>query len=280
MTLSIITINRNNAEGLRKTIESVVSQTYTDFEYIIIDGASTDESVEVIKEYADKIDYWVSEPDTGIYNAMNKGILKANGEYLLFLNSGDWLVDEDVIERVINIPCDDDILIGNVYLIYDNKKEPREIGIHSTNVNDHKIRSIDLVFGSFPHQATLIKRKLFFQFGFYDETLKIVSDWKFMLYTIVFKNVSVSCYRDIFISNFDMSGISMSSSELLSYEFNKVLGEFFPKRVLDDYNDYVFYRFEIQKYWFTKKIYALLYHLVILYERVIVRKRNSIRLKR
>ena len=118
------------------------------------------------------------------------------------------------------------------------------------------------------------------QFGFYDETLKIVSDWKFMLYTIVFKNVSVSCYRDIFISNFDMSGISMSSSDLLSYEFNKVLEEFFPKRVLDDYNDYVFYRFEIQKYWFTKKIYALLYHLVILYERVIVRKRNSIRLKR
>lgn len=79
MKLSIITINRNNAAGLRRTIESVVSQTYTDFEYIIIDGASTDGSVEVIKEYSDKITYWVSEPDTGIYNAMNKGILKAQG---------------------------------------------------------------------------------------------------------------------------------------------------------------------------------------------------------
>ena len=89
MKLSIITINRNNAAGLRRTIESVVSQTYTEFEYIIIDGASTDESVDVIKEYADKITFWVSEPDNGIYNAMNKGILKAKGEYLLFLNSGD-----------------------------------------------------------------------------------------------------------------------------------------------------------------------------------------------
>ena len=111
--LSIITINRNNAAGLRKTIESVVSQTYTDFDYIIIDGASTDESVDVIKEYADRITYWVSEPDTGIYNAMNKGILKANGEYCLFLNSGDWLYDNDVLNDVFSISPTEDIVYGN-----------------------------------------------------------------------------------------------------------------------------------------------------------------------
>ena len=98
MKLSIITINRNNAEGLRKTMESVLSQTYRDMEYIVVDGASTDQSVNVIKECVNqlknedrrmKLD-WMSEPDTGIYNAMNKGIKKATGEYLLFLNSGDW----------------------------------------------------------------------------------------------------------------------------------------------------------------------------------------------
>lgn len=117
MKLSIITVNRNNTEGLRKTIESVVSQTYTDFEYIIIDGASTDGSVDIIKEYADRITYWVSEPDNGIYNAMNKGILKAKGEYLQFLNSGDWLVDEGVLQTMIKYTDDVDILIGNIYLI-------------------------------------------------------------------------------------------------------------------------------------------------------------------
>ena len=124
--LSIITINRNNAAGLRKTIESVVSQTYTDFEYIIIDGASTDGSVEVIKEYAEATLpcgeglgerlYWVSEPDKGIYNAMNKGILKAQGEYLLFLNSGDWLVDKDVIKSFIDLNIINDI-VNNFYIV-------------------------------------------------------------------------------------------------------------------------------------------------------------------
>jgi glycosyltransferase involved in cell wall biosynthesis len=89
MKLSVITINYNNAIGLRKTIESVVNQTFRDYEYIIIDGGSTDGSVDVIKEYADKIDYWVSEPDKGIYNAMNKGVAAAHGEYTNFLNSGD-----------------------------------------------------------------------------------------------------------------------------------------------------------------------------------------------
>ena len=87
MKFSIITINYNNVEGLRNTIKSVVNQTYTDYEFIIIDGGSTDGSVEVIKEYANIITYWVSEPDKGIYNAMNKGIEVANGEYLNFMNS-------------------------------------------------------------------------------------------------------------------------------------------------------------------------------------------------
>lgn len=89
--ISIITINYNNASGLEKTIRSVVEQTYNEYEYIIIDGASSDKSKEVIQEYQRYIDFWCSEKDSGIYNAMNKGIQKASGEYLLFLNSGDVL---------------------------------------------------------------------------------------------------------------------------------------------------------------------------------------------
>ena len=103
MKLSVITINYNNRDGLRKTIESVVNQTCRDFEYIIIDGGSTDGSVDVIKQYADRIDYWVSEPDKGIYHAMNKGIAVAHGEYLNFMNSGDCFYESTVVENVLQL---------------------------------------------------------------------------------------------------------------------------------------------------------------------------------
>ena len=104
MFLSIITINRNNAVGLKKTLESVASQTCRDFEHIIIDGASTDGSVDVINDYVastagKNVSYWISEPDSGVYNAMNKGIKKAIGDYCLFLNSGDWLFNSDTVKN-------------------------------------------------------------------------------------------------------------------------------------------------------------------------------------
>ena len=102
MKLSIITINFNDAKGLEKTIQSVINQTYKDFEYIVVDGASTDGSVDVIKKYSNKLTHWVSEPDTGIYNAMNKGTRMASGEYCLYLNSGDFLADNDVLEKAFN----------------------------------------------------------------------------------------------------------------------------------------------------------------------------------
>ena len=98
---SIITINYNNADGLRRTIESVVSQTFDDYEYVIIDGGSTDGSVDVIKEYENKISYWVSEKDGGIYNAMNKGVKASNGEYLIFMNSGDVFYRDKVLEDIM-----------------------------------------------------------------------------------------------------------------------------------------------------------------------------------
>ena len=110
MKYSIITINYNNADGLRRTIESVVSQTYADYEYLIIDGGSTDGSVNAIKEYEDKISYWVSEKDGGIYNAMNKGVKVAHGEYLIFMNSGDVFYNDRVIERIESSQRTDDII--------------------------------------------------------------------------------------------------------------------------------------------------------------------------
>ena len=103
MKLSIVTINRNNAFGLERTLQSIVNQTYKEFEYIIVDGASTDDSVTVIKKYVSEIAHlkWVSEPDKGIYNAMNKGIRMATGDYIQILNSADCLAAPEVTERML-----------------------------------------------------------------------------------------------------------------------------------------------------------------------------------
>lgn len=237
--LTIITINRNNAAGLRRTIESVVSQTYTDFEYIVIDGASTDESVEVIKEYADRITYWVSEPDKGIYNAMNKGILKAKGEYLLFLNSGDWLVDEHKVQIMVNNLNNEDILIANVNLVENSKIQNNKfIGINSNKSIRDSLNSLDLIYGVFPHNATFFKKILFEKNGLYDESLKIVSDWKFMIKSILFNNATTKILRNEFIVNFDVNGVSATERDLYNKERKSVLNEFFTPTLLKDYEEY------------------------------------------
>ena len=119
MKLSIITINFNNRNGLEKTIESVTSQTCKDFEWIIIDGGSTDGSRELVEKKQKYITYWCSEPDSGIYNAMNKGIKKAKGDYCFFLNSGDRLHDKDVMMNVLGELDGTDFVSGNVWCVND-----------------------------------------------------------------------------------------------------------------------------------------------------------------
>ncbi len=164
---SIITINYNNKEGLRKTIESVVGQSFRDFEYIIIDGGSTDGSIEVIKEHAGKVDYWVSEPDKGIYHAVNKGVLQAHGEYLNFMNSGDEFYNNGVLQEVAP-SLDSDLVVGKI--------------VHGTEVwGFHKedITLMDLIRGSVLHLASFFRKELFDE-NRYDESYKIVSDGNFI----------------------------------------------------------------------------------------------------
>ncbi len=115
--LSIITVNFNNATGLQKTFDSVFEQTFKDFEYIIVDGGSTDGSEEIIERNRDKINYWVSEKDKGVYHAMNKGMAKASGDYLLFLNSGDHFKDENILLEVMPELDGTGIVYGNIFLV-------------------------------------------------------------------------------------------------------------------------------------------------------------------
>lgn len=224
MKFSVITINFNNQSGLRGTIESVVGQTYDDYEYIVIDGGSTDGSVEVIKELASDIDYWVSEKDHGIYHAMNKGVAQAHGEYCIFVNSGDVMYDKCVLTRIAGTILNEDILVGKI------------LSFANDVLFTPPSRSISLYYlysGTVPHQSSFIKTDLLRQYP-YDENLKIVSDWKFFVQAIVLHNCSVR-YIDEIIARFDTNGVSTTNPDKMWKEKEQVLAELFPPRVLADY---------------------------------------------
>lgn len=224
MKLSIITINRNNYKGLQKTIESVVTQSCSDFEYIIIDGASTDSSVELIEGYKEHISYWVSEPDHGVYNAMNKGIKIARGEYLLFLNSGDWLYDDKVISDFMKNDFTEGIVAGNL-MNWDDGKESLRV-FYQPNELEFKYFYQDTAMA---HQATFIKKELFSKFGLYNENHLYVSDWEFFIVALVINNCSYS-YFDRTISYYDLSGMSAQegSQKKLRQERDEVLNRYMP----------------------------------------------------
>ncbi|MGC9151775.1 MAG: glycosyltransferase family 2 protein [Microbacter sp.] len=225
--LSLITINLNNREGLERTIQSVISQTFTNFEYIIIDGGSTDGSVEIIKQFADHITYWISEPDTGIYNAMNKGIKLAKGEYLLFLNSGDFLASNNVLKIVIPL------LKSNIDILAGYVKELKEDGINKYPPITFTFKS--LYHTNIPHQSEFIKKDLLINLGFYNENLKILSDYDFNIKAFV-KNSTYS-HVDIMISCIDASGISyqLSNSNIIDSERKQIFASNIPRGMLEDY---------------------------------------------
>ena len=224
MKLSIITVNLNNREGLRKTIDSVVGQTFRDFEWIVIDGGSTDGSRELIEQYADHIAYWVSEPDKGIYNAMNKGIRVAQGEYLQFLNSGDWLVEERTLERCFAHEFTADIAYGDLYIA--NHEDIEELRY----TEELSLRYF--LHGTICHNSTFIKRYLLVEEP-YDENLRIVADWKSFLLQVIenrrFEHI------DEFIIYYDANGISTNEYELSRQERQSISKDIVPAMILQDY---------------------------------------------
>lgn len=240
MTLSIITINRNNASGLEKTIRSVLTQIRTDFEYIVIDGASTDGSVEVIERFARQFKNrlrWISESDNGIYNAMNKGIRMASGSYLQFLNSGDCLVADDVTEKMIealNQKGTPSILYGNML-----KDMPTGKVFRDRSFAGKSITFLGFFKGTLNHSPAYIRKDLFDTYGLYDETLKIVSDWKWYLQAIVF-GAEKPVYVNLDVTLFDMNGISETNKDLDRKERKQVLDQLVPSTILADYEKWAF----------------------------------------
>lgn len=275
MKLSIITINYNNVDGLKRTLDSVASQTYRDIEHVIVDAASTDGSVDVIREYEQQLHrthstihlLWSSEKDKGIYNGMNCGIMKATGDYIQILNSGDILAAPDVTERMMNAlyslhhtPYTDNapgIIYGNM-IKYDYQSN-KIIG----KSGEVAYGLLNYYTGTLNHDCCYIRRDLFVTYGLYDENLKIVSDWKWFLQVVGLGKVK-PVYVDIDVTIFDASGISETNLELRKKERRQVLEEVLPPAILADYDKYAF---PMEQYNRLKKYH--LWPIVYFMERVL-----------
>lgn len=226
MKLSVITINFNNKSGLEATLRSVRGQKSRDFEYIVIDGGSSDGSRELIEANADIISHWVSEKDRGIYHAMNKGVARASGHYCLFLNSGDIFHDEEVAERLLREEPDADIIFGRVVNVYPGGKEHLYIPAE-------EITLLRILQTGLHHAGSLISTELMRRYP-YDETLRICSDRKFFMQALVLANCS---FRTLpyTVCDFELSGISHTNPQLAKEEYWKIMKELFPPRVVADY---------------------------------------------
>ena len=259
MKLSIITINYNNAEGLRKTLASVAAQTYRDIEHIIIDGGSTDGSIDVIRDYesANRSSIhpltivWSSKKDKGIYNGMNIGIQRTTGDYIQILNSGDLLAADDVTERMMNAlytvhhtPYTENgspaILYGNMLKSYDGKT----IINRDTCGGDMYTPESFLYFykGTLNHDCAYICRDLFEKYGLYNEQMKICSDWEWYVRAIALGGEK-AVYTNIEVTIFDMNGVSEAygkNADIIKRERREYLEKILPASVLRDYDMYVF----------------------------------------
>ena len=272
MKLSIITITYNNAEGLRRTIESVQSQTYRDFEHIIVDGGSTDGSVEIIEAYASDMAHmasgsvlmgsngdfvavdsqdstlangaqphevtqpaastqpsikWISEKDKGIYDAQNKGIAMAQGEYCYFLNAGDTFCNMHVLQHMLD-DAYGDIVYGNE-LEAEYTSQGQQIKGRVGGVKNPMF--LNLYQSCMKHQASFIRRELFDRYGTYDDTMRMDADWDWFLRVIGFNDVTLE-YRNVDIAYFEANGYSYTHPEVERQETEIILNRYMPSQLM------------------------------------------------
>ena len=201
--ISIITINYNNAEGLERTMKSVVDQDYCNIDYIVIDGGSTDGSQGIIEQYPADVSYTVSERDKGVYDAQNKGLEKATGDYVLVLNAGDELADSLVLRRIFSENQEADIVYGNMVIVHPDGR--RENGSMPASIDmDHMMR--DTLW----HPVSFVKLSFLQKIGFYDTSYKIVADYDWFLRAI-FKHKATLHYINTPVSIFYLGGLSSLS---------------------------------------------------------------------
>lgn len=209
-------------------MDSVFEQTYDNIEYIVIDGGSNDKSVSFIEEHINQLSYWSSEKDGGVYDALNKGIDHAHGEYLLFLNSGDYLADSLVVENFVSYMPVEDLVYGNTLI---DNGENQELLIMPNSMD-----TITALTHTINHQSIFFKKGLFDDGSRYDLNYSIVADWVFVNNAIIKKNCSWR-HIDLVIPVFDTNGIS-GDANLRGQERRKYLQENFDKAFLHELDAY------------------------------------------
>ncbi|WP_298766055.1 glycosyltransferase family 2 protein [uncultured Polaribacter sp.] len=206
--ITIITVVYNGEEYIEKTIQSIINQTYTNFEFIVIDGGSTDNTLNIIKKYENKISYFISEPDKGIFDAMNKGLQKANGEWVNFMNSGDMFYDFNVLKSVFCFDYNDfDMIYGDVNL-FDDK---------DSYFVKSKTNKIKINLNAICHQSVFIKTKMHPAFSL---NYKLSADHQ-IIYGFI-KNKKVK-YLNIFISKILIGGVSSNLKDTRKEKFKITL---------------------------------------------------------
>ena len=249
VSISIITVSFNTAEYIEQTIVSVLSQTYLHLEYIIIDGKSSDSTLYIIKKHQSKISLLISEKDTGIFNAMNKGLKVMTGDLVLFLNSGDYLHDNNVISDVVNVFNKNPgihLLYGNVVFDYGTRKQIR------------KYRQLDRIFFScstISQQVMFAKKALFVKYGFFDEEFRVVGDWNWVLNLFLrHKKEIITYYLDRIICVFDKK--EGASTRPFSYpnETMTVLKRYYSNVQLIFYYPICLMRQRLRKMFFEERI--------------------------
>lgn len=227
MKLSVITVNYNNKKGLEATINSVISQKYLDFEFIIVDGNSNDGSKDIIYKKRNYITKWINEPDSGIYNAMNKGVKMSTGDYLIFMNSGDEFYDTQVLDKIAKVLLQANEVGVCTGITYNNDKSssfwypPKNLTLYY------------FLSSSISHQASFIRRDLLLKFP-YNEKNRIVSDWEFWIRSIILADCGYKT-TDIVICKYDRSGMSNTQYGKLMSEREEVKKRILPPKILKDY---------------------------------------------
>lgn len=233
--ISIITICRNIATTIERTLKSIVNQSFQNFEWIVVDGNSDDGTYEIIQKYSSRINTLIHEPDNGIYNAMNKGINNAHGDYLLFLNGGDELFNTDSLSLASIHLQKYPLVLFNIYLK------------NADNTIEWIIPpKIDLYPGSIPHNGTFISKKLFQKYGYYNESFKICADHDFFAKMIEKHKVEYSVHN-LFISVFYLDGISITNKKLTEKEDIRIKKKYYPLR------------FFLDNHFFWKKVFCKLF---------------------
>lgn len=212
--VTIVTVVYNGIDTIEKTITSIISQKYSNFEFIIQDGGSIDGTIDIIKKYGHYISSWESRADNGIYDAMNKAILKAKGDWIIFMNSGDTFVDENVLKNVFKneVANDIQILYGNVQLQFGGKTLKKDCTPNGACGLPHHIC----------HQATF-SRGQYLKDHLYDTSLKICADYK--LAHDYFKEGGRFLYKEVDVANYEFFGFSYQNLLLYFRELCIVTGK-------------------------------------------------------